>query len=310
MKKIMICFVVLFMFFSTGFMKRQESTNLVSAKEDYEVTMKRDILCLMMAYPEYIKDVRVENDKIYLVMNSGNKVIYDDKREKKFDEKVNNPDIQDMMEQLYPLSDINNLMDSDYNPGRVRIYPLLKEVYGSSKSSVEKNLVNVRAGNKQCLFNKNNNAANSLKKVMEEINSLSKAQGNIYSIVFPVNGTFNYRVIAGTNRLSPHSFGTAIDLKSDKRDYWKWASREQGQKRLESYPREVVEIFEKNNFIWGGKWGKFDILHFEYRPELILKSRYFGNKKINEENWYEGAPFEDNEVKKYITLIDKTFSGE
>ncbi|WMJ82425.1 M15 family metallopeptidase [Clostridium sp. MB40-C1] len=291
-------------------MKMQKSTNLVSDKEDYEITMKRDILCLMMAYPEYIKDVRVENDKVYLVMNSGNKIMYDDKREKKFDEKVNNPDIQDMMEQLYPLSDIKNLMDSDYNPGRIRTYPLLKEVYGYSKSSVEKNLVNVRAGSKYCLFNKNNNAANSLKKVMEELNSLSKAQGNIYSIVFPVNGTFNYRVIAGTNRLSPHSFGTAIDLKSDKRDYWKWASREQGQKRLESYPREVVEIFEKNNFIWGGKWGKFDILHFEYRPELILKSRYFGSKKTNEKNWYEGAPFEDNEVKKYITLIDKAFNIE
>ena len=33
-------------------------------------------------------------------------------------------------------------------------------------------------------------------------------------------------------------------------------------------PREIVDIFEKHGFIWGGKWYHYDTMHFEYRPEL------------------------------------------
>lgn len=46
----------------------------------YSITMKQDILCLMMAYDEYIKDIKCENDKIYIVMESGKKILYDDKK--------------------------------------------------------------------------------------------------------------------------------------------------------------------------------------------------------------------------------------
>ena len=34
-----------------------------------------------------------------------------------------------------------------------------------------------------------------------------------------------------------------------------------------------VEAFEAEGFIWGGKWSEFDLMHFEYRPELILLAR-------------------------------------
>jgi hypothetical protein len=34
-------------------------------------------------------------------------------------------------------------------------------------------------------------------------------------------------------------------------------------------PEEIVAIFEKHGFIWGGKWYHFDTMHFEYRPELL-----------------------------------------
>jgi hypothetical protein len=34
-------------------------------------------------------------------------------------------------------------------------------------------------------------------------------------------------------------------------------------------PYEIVDIFEKQGFIWGGKWYHFDTMHFEYRPELL-----------------------------------------
>ena len=35
-------------------------------------------------------------------------------------------------------------------------------------------------------------------------------------------------------------------------------------------PPEIVDIFERHGFIWGGKWYHYDTMHFEYRPELLL----------------------------------------
>ena len=66
-----------------------------------------------------------------------------------------------------------------------------------------------------------------------------------------------------------------------------------------------MEVFERNNFIWGGKWGHFDILHFEYRPEIIIKAKYFASKEKKDENWYYGALEEDDSVREYIRYIDE-----
>lgn len=41
-------------------------------------------------------------------------------------------------------------------------------------------------------------------------------------------------------------------------------------------PAELVQVFERYGFVWGGKWNHNDRIHFEYRPELILYSRLAG----------------------------------
>ena len=196
----------------------------------------------------------------------------------------------------------------NFDPGRCRVYSLLNEVYGSSKHQVELNLKNVNTGSGRSQFNGNNNASVSLNNVMKELIPLAKVQKDLASCLYPCSGTFNYRIIAGTGRLSPHGFGIAIDLARDNRDFWKWASRDQGEKRLISYSKEMVQIFENNNFVWGGKWGHFDILHFEYRPEIILKARYFGEQDKNEKLWYKDAPIENPKVKENIKQIDNVLS--
>jgi hypothetical protein len=38
----------------------------------------------------------------------------------------------------------------------------------------------------------------------------------------------------------------------------------------EGYPQAIVDAFEAEGFIWGGKWHSFDFMHFEYRPELLI----------------------------------------
>lgn len=312
MKKVAITMVVMCSFIVTGCMKNVEMEwlqNFVGNDAEnlsYEVNMKQDLLSLMMAYPEFIVGIeKVKDEKVYVVMKSGQKILYDDKRKKGSQEKLANPDLQDMMEQIYPLNNVNKLMDKDFDPGRIRVYPLLKEVYGKSKEKVQSELINVKVGYKNFPVNKSNDAATNLKSAMNELASVAKNKQQLYSFLYPASGTFNYRYISGTNRLSPHSFGIAIDLKRDNNDYWKWASREQGEKRIRSYPKEIVEVFEKHNFIWGGKWGHFDILHFEYRPELLMKSRYFSKKSTKENTWYGGLLSLDDNVKNYIQIIDK-----
>ncbi len=269
----------------------------------YDIEAKQNILVLMLSYPEYITSIEKEDNKIYCIFKSGKKILYDDKLEKTQEEKFANSDLQDTLEQYYPLTKNIVLMDKNFNPGRCRNYELLEEVYGDSKQKIEKNLVNLKCGYANYQFNSCNNANIALDNALKELLELSKSNSKISNILYPGSGTFNYRLISGTNRLSPHSFGIAIDLKSDAKDYWKWSSKENGEKRINEYPEDLVKVFEKNNFIWGGKWGYFDILHFEYRPEIILKAKFFSGYDKNNK-WYEGSPIENEYTKKCIEIIE------
>ena len=57
--------------------------------------------------------------------------------------------------------------------------------------------------------------------------------------------------------------------------YWRWSGETEGQvgEYDNNLPAEVVSIFERYGFIWGGQWRHYDGMHFEYRPELILYAR-------------------------------------
>lgn len=272
----------------------------------YSVEMKRDLLCIMISYPQYVLGVEQKGGFAYLIMKSGRRILYDDKRAKTHDEKIASSDIQDMMEQYYPLDTSRKLMESEFDPGRARSYPLLMDVYGNTRQAVESNLKNVRTNCGTLQFNSKNGAEGALKEALNELSALSSKSPDTRRAVFPLNGTFNYRNIAGTNLLSPHSFGIAIDLARDSRDYWRWAPRSKGAERLSSYPEDIVKIFEKHNFIWGGKWGHFDILHYEYRPEIICKARYFTTRPSPKDAWYEGVPSDKPEIEKLIEIIDSS----
>jgi hypothetical protein len=88
-------------------------------------------------------------------------------------------------------------------------------------------------------------------------------------------GTFNWRPIAGTNRLSVHSFAAAIDINLDRADYWRWSGAKPGNvpRFRNRIPVEIADVFERHGFIWGGRWYHYDTMHFEYRPELIAIGR-------------------------------------
>lgn len=123
-----------------------------------------------------------------------------------------------------------------------------------------------------------NGAAEALTRVGED---LAKLPGEVQAYAATSAGTFNWRTVAGTDRLSMHSFGIAIDFKmpNPAAGYWRW--RYKDEEADIAYPealldddalRQVVETFERHGFIWGGKWHHYDPMHFEYRPELLAMS--------------------------------------
>jgi hypothetical protein len=75
-----------------------------------------------------------------------------------------------------------------------------------------------------------------------------------------------------------HAFGAAIDLNASVGKYWRWSGLSDASRANHSVPREIVEIFERHGFIWGGNWYHVDSIHFEYRPELIEYARLRAKK--------------------------------
>lgn len=272
--------------------------------DTYINNTKRDLLVLMLAYKEEIKEIEISEDKyVYLILNDNRKVLYDDKKEKNREAKVSNSDLQDTLEEIYPLESIDKVLEG-VDPGRSRCYSLLNGLYGDNRKEVEKNLSSISTLCGNITFNKNARAGESLKKALNEAKELANNKNKINNFIFPISGGYNYRVIQDTGRLSPHAYAIAIDLNRNNSDYWKWVDKSKGSKRIEEYPKELVKVFEDNGFVWGGKWEHFDILHFEYRPEIILKSKYFGNfSSVNGSKWYDGVPIND-ETEELINIID------
>jgi hypothetical protein len=230
-----------------------------------------DMISLFYAYPKYCIGVSVQENDIYLIMSNGKRILYDDYKVKSYLEEIENADLQDMLDQPYPTGKVFTDPLQDFNPGGGRPIDFFKAVY---RLKVSENLVPVNVLGNELLFNKRNRAAEALKHVNRELNILLKHNPQLKKYLFPVGGTFNWRNIAGSKRLSPHAFGIAIDLNSRRGAYWRWdANGKTVFSMRQNYPLEIINTFEKNNFIWGGKWFFYDLMHFEYRPEIFMKSR-------------------------------------
>jgi hypothetical protein len=116
-------------------------------------------------------------------------------------------------------------------------------------------------------FNREAGAADALRAVAAAL----AGQPDLLPYLQPSAGTFNWRLVAGTQRLSNHSFGIAIDLHVKHAHYWRWSKEFKAGKPLvyqNAIPQRIVQAFEAAGFIWGGKWYHYDTMHFEYRPEL------------------------------------------
>jgi len=238
-----------------------------------EKSQPADLEALITSYPGFCLGVELIKGKLYLILKNGQKIIYDDGLVKNFEGKLDKPDLKDMLAQLYRPGRSHEPFRSDYDPGRFRINDFFKAVYGGSAAEVKANLVSVTFCGTRVMFNAQNGAARALESVGRELAVLVAKRPQLRQYLFPLGGTFFWRDIAGTSRLSPHSWGIAIDLNPQHGPYWrsKKVIGSEVEKLRNGFPLEIIEIFENQGFIWGGKWSHFDLMHFEYRPEMVRK---------------------------------------
>jgi len=223
---------------------------------------------LIAAYPDHLAAAGAN----LLVWKDGAQMIYDDGKSKTFDETLEHADLQDQMSLPYPPGrTAPDPLPLDFDPGRFRHTPFFMKMYGNSAAEVQSRLATViwlpKSANLPVRITTVNNVHKHLDAISREIDALPQA---LKACAMKLAGSFNWRAVRGQNQLSAHSFGIAIDLAVDCANFWRWdLPTLRYRNRI---PLEIVDIFEKHGFIWGGKWYHYDTMHFEYRPELLPPS--------------------------------------
>lgn len=278
MKNIIFCLLFLFGISSPGraagyFPERPQNSNnpgKETAKNLQDDEIGLDLFCLRKSYPQ-ITGVEQNGGNISLILKNGQTVAYD---AAKAGDNFNNASIRETMKQIYPLEPARpDFMDA-YSPGRKRSQKFMEALYGHNSSEVQKNLVSLRFGGKNIRLA--GEAARSFSNVLQQLEKLRASDPLLRPFLEP-GGGFCWRKISGEDRLSPHAFGIALDMGIKVAPYWRWSkiNPHPGQK---TYPAIIVKLMEDNGFIWGGKWHEYDLMHFEYRPELICKAGILARK--------------------------------
>ena len=253
-----------------------------SAFAQQEDSIPNEAKTLMLSYPAQI----VGFSDNYVLFNDSSRLLFDDGKQKTTEQLLNNPDIQDMFIYSYPKGKLDSLITKNYNPGRIRNDDFFKKIYGKTEEEVKKNLVEIvwcpKLVGQKLKITSVNGVDKRLAAVSAELDEHPEWKDYLKSA-----GSFYWRSVRGSNRLSAHSFGIAIDLNTKYSNYWQWDCKCTSENVDLIYknkiPYEIVAVFEKYGFIWGGKWYHYDTMHFEYRPELLLDIDALQNELSPEE---------------------------
>jgi hypothetical protein len=192
----------------------------------------------------------------------GRRIPFDDGKSKSFEQQLAAPDIEDMFSIPYRPGPIRPVDTENQDPGRVRVEPLLAATYGPK---VEARLVRVRFLGLPVRVHQK--IAPALARVAERLATARKRDSSLAPFLRKLSGGYAARKIAGTDRTSAHAYGIAFDLHTSVSDYWRW-QKPRPLRWRNRVPQAIVDAFEAEGFIWGGRWYHYDTMHFEYRPEL------------------------------------------
>lgn len=198
-------------------------------------------------------------------------LIYDDFKKKNDQELIENPDIEDQFRFNYHKISQNSIPKGD--PGRIRNELFFKKIYGNTKAEVESKMTEIIWCPKLVNQKIKVTTVNGIDKIVKQLSAALDEHPEYKKYINAIGGTFSWRKISGTNRLSMHSFGMTMDINVKNSNYWQWDCKCKNENATLSYrnqiPLKLVAIFEKYGFIWGGNWKHYDTMHFEYRPELL-----------------------------------------
>jgi hypothetical protein len=164
------------------------------------------------------------------------------------------------------------------DPGRIRPRSVFAYMYGSTPAERAKHIRTiswpgtVNGKPRKVAVTTVNGVDRALGKVAAAIDALPDGKKReLEGIVFGVDGPYGHydRPVRGfPGRLSGHAYGIAVDINGNL-DYFSDTHRNEPYCYRNNVPAFLVEIFERNGFIWGGRWHSYDAMHFEYRPELL-----------------------------------------
>ncbi len=235
---------------------------------DLSTEDQENVDCLLQSYPVIL---RVERDStgLWLLLRSGDRVFYGPNVAVLPENAVLSSDVRDSMRVLYPLEPDRPATPEGFAPGRTRPYAFLMALYGRTAAAVKKRIRTVYALRQKWHFVPE--AGEAFLRAAAELEGKCGKDPSLRSWL-KSSGTFQWRRIAGEPHLSAHSFGIAFDIGLQKgAAYWRWSPLT-SHPMQKTFSSDIVSAFEKQGFIWGGKWHEYDIMHFEYRPELICKA--------------------------------------
>ena len=223
---------------------------------------------LVRAYPDALAGF----DGTDLIWRDGTRMPVDDGLpDKSMEEQLRHGSILDQLRQVYPAGGPVD-QPPQQDPGRVRNRALFDKMYGDCRAGeVVRKLVRVvwlpSTWGHSVSITSVNGVDRALAAVSRELDALP-AEDKKY--LYPLGGTYKCRAVEDTGQTSMHGWGAAIDINTSYSDYWLWRRGSGGLARyVNRIPAEVVAVFERHGFIWGGRWQHFDTMHFEYRPELL-----------------------------------------
>jgi hypothetical protein len=218
---------------------------------------------LLRAYPDFLAGIE---GNMLVWRDSARMPISDGQSDKTPEEALRHGSIADQMRLPYPLGAPVDA-EPDGDPGRVRNRAFFDRMYGDCHAGqVTPRLVRVpwlpRTLGQTVSITAVNGVDHALTAISRELDELP---AEFHRYLWPIGGTYACRAVADTGQTRMHAWGAAIDINARQSDYWYWRRRQGYENRV---PAEIVAVFERHGFIWGGRWAHYDTMHFEYRPEL------------------------------------------
>ena len=197
----------------------------------YAQTLEQKAQALINAYPDHLAAF----DGANLIWKDGARMPFGDGRaDKPLQELMDRPDIADMFRWPYVFDGGASPASPESDPGRIRNEAFSAKIYGDCQKRPAGACASVKCASSAPLksvpwvpkLSGGSMQAASVNGVGEKLrlisNELESLGPSFSKYLVPSGGSYVPRCIAGTTRLSVHSFGIAVDINPQYGGYWQY----------------------------------------------------------------------------------------